>query len=321
MAQNSTPPLTLLSKLLFATTLLFLSNTSPLAAAENTSYLKSVAITDAAGANAPPTAVISYTKQGNVYTFNASQSSDSDGTIVSYNWKFSDGSTYEGRICSHALPTDASITGQLTLADNSGGVTLTPIQMSSTILKDTFSEAVLTPLTNHKPEIGGTWHILNSSQQLVVATGNYMKNSSSDGTLFYNDASPGSANYSVRAHILINNTNYDRIAGPCLRLTSQGNGYCGYLTGKGEFVLSKHVSGSIYGTKLASKMSNTQPSTTGYIIELKASEATLVAILKNENGDVLDSLTSNDSSYLNEGFAGGVIRRNNSLIYSIEGGH
>ena len=313
-----------LTKLTLGLSLLFLGSTVVIgnAATANTSYLKSVAITDAAGSNAPPTAVINYTKQGDLFTFDASQSSDADGTIVSYKWKFDDGSTYDGAICTPASTANTSIIGQLTVEDNSGGVTLAQIQVPKTsiVLQDTFSEAALTPLANHKPDIGGIWHVLDTTQPLVVTTGNYMKNTTTNGgTIFYNDAPPNIADYSVSALVNINSTYLDRIASPCLRVTPQGDGYCGYLRGNGEFVLSKHIAGSVYGTALARETGYTNYVKSKVTITIHASGANLEATLKDEQGNIITSLSGSDSTFQEIGFMGGVIRRKDSLIYSIEG--
>ena len=99
----------------------FLSSANLCYSADNTSTLKSVAITDAKGINKPPTAVIKYTNSGAVYTFNASQSSDSDGSIASYKWDFGDGTTATGPTATHSLSSSSdSVT--LTVTDNGGAV-------------------------------------------------------------------------------------------------------------------------------------------------------------------------------------------------------
>ncbi len=206
------------------------------------------------------------------------------------------------------------------MEDNSGAATLTQTQIQNTsiVLKDSFSEESQVPLASHSPDVGGIWRILNGSQQLVVTTEILMKNLNTDGTLFYNDASPNSADYSVSAYVFINNTNYDRIAGPCLRLNPQGGGYCGYLTGNGIFVLAKHSNGSVYGTKLASDAGKSLPQTTPYLISINASGTNIIATLKDTSGMVITSLKSQDTTFQSKGFAGGVIRRNNSYMYGFE---
>lgn len=85
--------------------------------------LKSVTITDAAGTNAPPAAVIEYTKTGDTYSFDASKSSDSDGSITSYKWDFGDGTKAEGITTTHQFAAEPTAT-TLTVIDDKGGVAI-----------------------------------------------------------------------------------------------------------------------------------------------------------------------------------------------------
>lgn len=95
-------------------------------AADFTGSLKGVTITDAAGTNKPPAAVFTYTQIGNVFTFDAGGSSDTDGSIVKYKWDFGDGTTSEGPTATYTLPatTTASLQVTLTVVDNSNGAAL-----------------------------------------------------------------------------------------------------------------------------------------------------------------------------------------------------
>ncbi|MGD9999425.1 MAG: PKD domain-containing protein [Ilumatobacteraceae bacterium] len=56
----------------------------------------------------------------NVCTLDASASSDSDGTIVSYAWDFGDGTTGTGQIATHAYAEAGSYTVKLTVTDDKG---------------------------------------------------------------------------------------------------------------------------------------------------------------------------------------------------------
>ena len=53
-------------------------------------------------------------------SFNASNSSDSDGTIISYAWDFKDGSTGSGETISHTFSSAGSYNVELTVTDNEG---------------------------------------------------------------------------------------------------------------------------------------------------------------------------------------------------------
>ena len=95
--------------------------------------LKSVTITDAAGTNSPPTAVIKFSKEGDIVNFDATGSSDMDGNVVSYVWDFGDGTKVAGATVSHQLTSDnPQVT--LTLTDDKGGVTLRQIIVGTTAL-------------------------------------------------------------------------------------------------------------------------------------------------------------------------------------------
>ncbi|HEC63045.1 MAG TPA: PKD domain-containing protein, partial [Candidatus Acetothermia bacterium] len=74
--------------------------------------------------NQPPTARFSYTPTnpdpGDVVSFDASASSDPDGSIVSYSWDFGDGTTGSGVTVNHAFPADGTYTVTLTVQDDDG---------------------------------------------------------------------------------------------------------------------------------------------------------------------------------------------------------
>lgn len=71
----------------------------------------------------PP--IASFTKSssalaGEQITFNATSSSDIDGTIVSYAWDFGDGSSGIGAVVTHSFSVAGSYTVKLTVTDNGG---------------------------------------------------------------------------------------------------------------------------------------------------------------------------------------------------------
>jgi len=57
--------------------------------------------------------------------FNASNSSDSDGSITSYEWDFKDGSTGNGETANHTFSSIGSYNVELTVTDNDGATDLT----------------------------------------------------------------------------------------------------------------------------------------------------------------------------------------------------
>ncbi len=96
-------------------------------ASEFQGTLNSVSITDANSSNQPPTASFNYVKNDNIYTFDASDSSDSDGTIVKYKWKFSDGTTSSGISTNYQEPEGSNepIIVTLTVVDDNSSISLT----------------------------------------------------------------------------------------------------------------------------------------------------------------------------------------------------
>ena len=74
--------------------------------------------------NDPPVARISVSKSVGtsplLVAFNASESSDEDGTIISYHWDFGDGQTSSGAKVSHTYTTPGTYNPTLTVTDNHG---------------------------------------------------------------------------------------------------------------------------------------------------------------------------------------------------------
>jgi len=87
--------------------------------------LKGVTITDAANTNKPPVAAFTYAINGNTVTFDASNSSDPDGTISQYNWDFGDGTKNSGQKTSYDFGGASSKNITLTVIDNAGAVSIT----------------------------------------------------------------------------------------------------------------------------------------------------------------------------------------------------
>lgn len=126
--------------LLTIMTFSLLATTPAFATTEFQGSLNSVSIIDAAGANAPPKATFSYTQEGDTFTFDASGSTDSDGTITEYKWDFGEGTVGSGVQINHQFATnDLPVT--LTVVDNLGGITLTQViaRSSAWYIEDNFT--------------------------------------------------------------------------------------------------------------------------------------------------------------------------------------
>lgn len=106
------------------TGVLWLALFSPATATDFSGNLKGVSITDAQATNKPPVAAFTYSVNGSVVSFDASGSSDQDGTINEYKWDFGDGNFGSGAqpVHTYADLNNKNIT--LTLIDNSGGISL-----------------------------------------------------------------------------------------------------------------------------------------------------------------------------------------------------
>ena len=81
--------------------------------------------------NSPPTAVINVNKTSGYaplsLEFDASQSSDRDGSITSYSWGFGDGVTSSGSQASHTYTNLGQFAVTLTVTDNDGATSLTEL--------------------------------------------------------------------------------------------------------------------------------------------------------------------------------------------------
>jgi len=79
--------------------------------------------------NQPPIASFSYYPENPIInetiTFNASNSTDPDGTIENYEWDFGDGEIAEGKIVTHSYSSAGNYTVKLTVADNEGAANST----------------------------------------------------------------------------------------------------------------------------------------------------------------------------------------------------
>jgi PKD repeat protein len=109
---------------------------------DNGVYTVTLTVTDDDGAtgsktasitvkNRPPVADINTATtildKEEIVTFNASESYDPDGTIVSYLWNFGDGTTATGVTASHSYPASGEYTVKLTVTDNDGATGSTTV--------------------------------------------------------------------------------------------------------------------------------------------------------------------------------------------------
>lgn len=298
--------------------LFFAVVSAPVVATAFSGNLKEVTITDAQATNKPPVAAFSYTVNGNAITFDASGSSDSDGSISSYKWDFGDGTTGEGASVTHQYQTTTPYPATLTVMDNANAATITQVRVSTAPaqwLQDNFSETSTVALTAHNPDIGGAWTMANINGQIFSINGGKgsVINSNTDGDIAINSATPQDTDYSISVTGVLNNTLFDRLFGVCGRFDAAKKiGYCAYLKADGKFVLAKYTgSSTIYGTALSTKTLNVAQAEM-YTIKLTFSGTSIQAEITG-----IDSISADDSTY-SSGKAGIILRRNNSFIKKIE---
>jgi subtilisin family serine protease len=80
--------------------------------------------------NAVPSAKALKTCSGATCSFDASGSTDSDGTVVSYTWTFSDGPTASGAVVSRTFTGSGTYTGTVRVTDNSGATATASVTAS-----------------------------------------------------------------------------------------------------------------------------------------------------------------------------------------------
>lgn len=83
-----------------------------------------------AGQNSDPIAAFTYNCSGLTCQFDASQSSDQDGSIVNYQWGLGDSQAAAGKNINHIYSTTGSYTVRLTVTDNQGAFTATTKEIS-----------------------------------------------------------------------------------------------------------------------------------------------------------------------------------------------
>lgn len=117
--------------------------------------------------NVLPTAAFTSSSTELDATFDASTSTDSDGTITSYSWDFGDGSTGSGKTPAHSYAVKGTYQVALTVTDNSGG--------TNTVTK---------PVTVSKANVAPTAaFVLSSTPGNLTVSFDATGSSDSDGTL------------------------------------------------------------------------------------------------------------------------------------------
>ena len=122
--------------------------------------------------NQPPTAAFTSSCDELECSFDASGSTDGDGTVASYAWDFGDGQTGTGATPSHSYGAAGQYTVKLTVTDDDGAtdeVTHTVTVTSSTLASDAFERTVAGGFGT--ADVGGAWTSLGTPGAVSVSDG------------------------------------------------------------------------------------------------------------------------------------------------------
>ncbi len=163
-----------------------------------TSVTKTVTVT-APPVNQPPTAAFTATTANLVATFDATASSDADGTVTGYAWDFGDSTTGTGSKPTHTYGSAGSYPAKLTVTDNQGATTSVTKTVTVTappevpIAADDFGRTVA--IGWGSADVGGAW-TPSSASNFAVSNGTgslTMKTAGSGPAVYLNSASANDA--------------------------------------------------------------------------------------------------------------------------------
>lgn len=148
--------------------------------------------------NSPPTATFTPDCTELSCNFNGSGSSDSDGSIASYDWNFGDGSTGSGETTSHIYGDDGTYSVTLTVTDDEGA-TDSETQDISVAADDPNPSGIQLSVVGykdrglHKADL--TWSDATSTQVDVIRNGTVEATTDNDGAFTDHIDNRGGASY------------------------------------------------------------------------------------------------------------------------------
>lgn len=125
--------------------------------------------------NPPPSATFTASASGLTWSFDASGSSDTGGSVSSYSWDFGDGTTGEGVQVQHTYATGGTYPVTLTIVDDGGAPATTRQNIVVTapsgapFVSDPFDRTVTNGLG--AAPVGGAWSISGTASNFSVAPG------------------------------------------------------------------------------------------------------------------------------------------------------
>ena len=127
------------------------------------SVIKTITVTDPIVSNQSPTASFTANPTSGVaplgVAFNASNSSDSDGSIISYTWDFKDGDTGNGETITHTFSSAGSYTVSLIVTDNDGATDTTTKNITVTETPNQSSDCYESMIVSPVPFMGNNGEI------------------------------------------------------------------------------------------------------------------------------------------------------------------
>ena len=275
MKTTTAQPTTLALQTVALTSLLSLVFLSPAVAADFSGNLKGITITDAQASNKAPIATFTYTQNGDIITFDASGSSDPDGSIAKYKWDFGNGANSEGVATKYTLKDIANLQVTLTVIDNNNGVALNQqiIPPAANRITDDFSSDTSAQYT----AISGS---------ISISGGSFGSGTAWVSTYAIHNTSTGSNDHYVQGEI--------QTGGGMIGLRSNGTtGYMVYLNEDASRLYLVSFNGK---TQTENPNGNYPKNVTGtsgpgfYIVKLTISGSTIHAYIDlNNNGSFTDA--------------------------------
>ncbi|MET1255017.1 S8 family serine peptidase [Aliikangiella maris] len=156
-----------------------------IAKAKNASdYLAGQTCGTTPGSNLPPTASFSVNCNQWQCSFDAANSSDSDGSIVTYSWQFGDGSSATGISTNHTYSANGNYSVTLTVTDNEGA---TGSQTQAVFVSDgTGSDLILSgSRSGNGREITINWSGAATANVDIYVNGSFNNTTPNDGSATY----------------------------------------------------------------------------------------------------------------------------------------